>query len=435
MPNQLRPFSKRGPTVAQEMRSRTGSIGKIVRPPGAQHAAARFTQPLARELSRVMPDLAQAPPASTSTTSPRLSKLRAVAERIISQPSSQFYTPGIVIAIRDHRDNDVQCLAVGTDTAGRPLKPDTPFGIASATKLALGLAVLSLVDAGTLDLDAPLAHYLPDSVAAASDPAITLRAVLSHTAGLPLEVPPHLAPYQLGLTHNDVMAACLATPAELPPYTRVQYSNLGYGLLAVLLERTLGMRFPAVLRKTVFDPLGVRAWIGFDLPEIIIAVDDIDSPHAGTDLEPGNSIFWKQLELPWTSITTTARGLLALVDAYVDGAGIISPELASEARTDQTRNLSGGFASTAPFLGFNASHTMVWPQCAWGLGAEVRGNKRPHWTPVSCAQDSFGHIGSSGCVAWCDRDRGVSWAICGVRTTDSGWLTRYGPALGDAARS
>jgi hypothetical protein len=45
---------------------------------------------------------------------------------------------------------------------------------------------------------------------------------------------------------------------------------------------------------------------------------------------------------------------------------------------------------------------------------------------------SFGHAGASGCLAWRDPERDLSWALIGTRTADSGWLLRHGSAIGAA---
>ena len=99
----------------------------------------------------------------------------------------------------------------------------------------------------------------------------------------------------------------------------------------------------------------------------------------------------------------------------------------------QTQDLGGGFQTTDAFLGYNRSRAIAWPRCPWGLSVELRGDKRPHWTPSAAAPESFGQLGSSGCLAWCDPTRDVSWAILGTRTTDNGWMLRYAGAIGTAA--
>jgi beta-lactamase class C len=76
-----------------------------------------------------------------------------------------------------------------------------------------------------------------------------------------------------------------------------------------------------------------------------------------------------------------------------------------------------------------------WSPCPWGLGPDLRGAKQPHWAPLEAGPGSFGHSGASGCLAWHAPDHGVTWALLGARTADSGWLLRRSPAIGAAILS
>jgi hypothetical protein len=101
--------------------------------------------------------------------------------------------PGIALAVALGAE-PAQTLCMGCDAGGHELAPESLFPVASVTKLATALAVLRLVEAGRLALDDSLARHLPE--AAAARPGVTLRALLSHTAGLPLDLPDGAAPYR-----------------------------------------------------------------------------------------------------------------------------------------------------------------------------------------------------------------------------------------------
>ncbi len=327
--------------------------------------------------------------------------------------------PGIVVAAA-RGDGPVELLAVGQDAAGRPLVEDSLFPVASATKLATALAVLRLVDSGELALDDPLVRYLPG--AAAARPGVTLRTLLCHTGGLPIEPPERAALYAPGLDWPTLGRACLQTPPDEPPNRRVQYGNVGYGLLALIVERHSGQPFPAALEALVLAPLGVEGYLGAELPRPPAVLADVRSSHTGTALEPFNSAFWRSLALPWAGLVTNAAGALGLARAFLGlPAGFLSSGTLAEATSNQTGDLGGGFVPP-----------LFWEPCPWGLGPELRGAKAPHWAPPEAGPDSFGHSGASGCVAWADPAAGVAWALLGSRTADSGWLLRRGPAIGAA---
>lgn len=337
----------------------------------------------------------------------------------IQQARERFELPGVLVAVaRSHSEPRV--LVAGADAHGAPLSENSLVPVASITKLAVALCVLRLVEASRLDLDDPLERFAPE--AAAARPGVTVRLLLSHTAGLPDDVRPEDAPYRPGLDWNTLAAACVKTPPDEEPGLRVRYSNLGPGLLAVVIERLTGYVFSRVLQEQVFGPLGIEAYFGAEPPRSPAAIADVRSEHAGTDLEPYNSAFWRSLALPWGGMITTVQGCVALVRAFHDDPrGFLSDALCTEATRNQARGLAGGFFKP-----------LLWEPCPWGLGVELRGSKSPHWAPVEASPASFGHAGASGCLAWLDPEADTAWAIAGLRTIDNGWLVQAGPAIGSA---
>lgn len=326
--------------------------------------------------------------------------------------------PGLVLAAE--RGGAPSIVALGADAAGRPLDAASLFPVASITKMATALAALRLADQGALGLDDELAEHLPR--AAAAQPGVTIRTLLCHTSGLPLDVAPSAAPYAEGLSWERLGAACMATALDEPPWARVQYSNVGYGLLALTVEAATGRPFAEALRDTVLAPLGIEGYLGDEPPRAPALLADVRGSSAGTEREPFNSRFYRSLALPWAGLVTSAAGALAIVRAFLgEPAGFLSPALRQAATADQTGGLSGGFI--AP---------LRWSPCPWGLGPEVRGAKRPHWVPESAGPESFGHSGASGALAWAAPSSGIAWCILGARSADSGWLLRRSGAISEA---
>jgi beta-lactamase class C len=325
--------------------------------------------------------------------------------------------PGIAVAVA-RGPGPLEYHVAGADARGEPLAPDTLFPVASITKMATALAVLRLCDTGVIALDDELEQHVPEAVAAR--PGVTLRALLCHAAGLPIDVAPGAAPYAAGLDWHALGQACMLTPPEAEPWARVQYSNVGYGLLALAVERRTDQPFADTLARLVLGPLGAEAYLGAEPPRPPAAQADVRGRHAGTPLEPFNSHFYRSLALPWAGLVTSAAGALAIVRAFRDPR-FLSPQLGAAASSDQTGGLAGGFVEP-----------LRWSPCPWGLGPDVLGAKSPHWAPPEAGADSFGHSGASGCLAWCAPGAGVAWAILGARTADNGWLLRRAPAIGAA---
>jgi CubicO group peptidase (beta-lactamase class C family) len=334
----------------------------------------------------------------------------------VDQLAAQHNLPCVLVAWT--HGTDVEILAAGTDAAAAAPASTALFPVASVTKLATALAVLRLAASGRVALDDPLSLHVPQ--AAAGVAGVTLRSLLCHTAGLPDDVAPELAPYALGLTWERLAQACLATPLVRPPHSHVTYSNVGYGLLALVVERRTGLPFATALASLVLDPLRIEGYLGAEPPRLPVRVAGKLGEHAGTDLEPFNSAFWRSLAMPWAGLVTTAGGALALVRAFLGTpAGFLPPDLLQVATEDQTAGLAGGFTGW-----------LEWNPCPWGLGPELLGHKSPHMVPASAAPASFGHSGYSGCLAWADPATGAAYAVLGGTRFLAGWETFWRP-LGD----
>ena len=335
--------------------------------------------------------------------------LRAAVEATIAQ----VQMPGMVVAaVRDQ--GPVEVLAVGEDAAGHPLERDSLFSVASITKLGTAIALLRLVERGAIDLDDELRAYVPDAVASATD-GTTIRALMSHTAGMPGDPDPP-PPWTLDLDWRAYAAACERTARVTRPHTRVQYSNLDYALLGIVIERASGTSYQEALRGLGIEPLGIEAYIGQEPPRPTAVTINPGDGHAGTELSWPNSRFARSLGYPDYGLVTTAEGALALVRVFADvPGGILSRAMTAEARSDQVGDLGGGV------IGY-----YEWERAPWGLGPEIRGRKSPYWAPVEASQESFGHAGASGCLAWCDPAAGVAYAWLGTRGSDT-WMND--PAL------
>lgn len=340
-------------------------------------------------------------------------------ETIVRETMTKFEVPGLVML--SQRGNDrVVPLVFGADAAGVSVERDSLFIVASITKLATALTVLRLVDAGQAGLDDPLANYLP--MARAAQDGVTLRTMLCHTAGLPMDLPNQHELYGKATGWKELGPECLKVELEMPPRTRVVYGNVGYGLLGLVVEEISADSFLNSLRKLVLQPLGIEGYLGDEPPRESIRLADVQSRHVGTDIEPYNSPYYRGLGLPWSGLVTNADGALRLVRAFAGNPpNFLSEALQTEATRNQTGDLPGGYGGRFDY-----------PHSPWGLGADLKGDKKPHWTPPNASPRTFGHAGASGCVAWHDPDKNVSWAILGTRTADNGWLVRGAPKIAEA---
>jgi CubicO group peptidase (beta-lactamase class C family) len=288
----------------------------------------------------------------------------------------------------------------------RPVTTDTLFSLASITKLFTACAAMALVEDGLVALDEPLAVWLPE-FAPDERAQLTLRRLLTHTSGLPLDLGPE-EQERIGPTPS--LEAILDQYARLrpvvPPGSQVRYSNMNYGLLARVVERAGGEPFGAFLRRRILDPLGLTQTSLPPPPDIwdrLARVADTDEP--GAEHESFNSTWWRGLGLPYGGATAPAREVARFLTACLSERavpGFLTPPTLELMTHSHTGELSGGVP------GFSS-----WARADWGLGPELRGEKRLHPFGDLTSPETFGHLGLSGTMAWADPDSGL---VCVVLT-------------------
>jgi CubicO group peptidase (beta-lactamase class C family) len=326
--------------------------------------------------------------------------------------------------------------------SGRPWGRDTAAVIFSCTKGVLAILAYRLVDAGRLDLDAPIARYWPE-FADAGKATITVRDALSHRSGL--------AALDADLTAADVVAwtpVIRAIERQRPahdPATGHAYHPMTYGwIVGEVIRRVTGATPGAWLDATVRTPLGLHLWIG--APEAARAtvawmeppLPDEDSDAAreagqvaaadpaidrGATMggayafpsEAGYVTFndpaLQAAEIPGANGIATASALARLYAACVsDGPGprLLSPRSVEDALRVRS---SGRQLNGMPDDG-----------ARWGTGFQLAS---PPTQPM-LGPSSFGHAGAGGQLAFADADARLGFA----------WLGNQMGGYGDArARS
>ena len=181
--------------------------------------------------------------------------------------------PGMAIVVVDDQNVLWQEGFGYTDTdRAMAVTPDTPFSIQSMSKSFTALAVLMAVQDGLLDLDTPLSTYLPDfRVNSIFEPdaadKITLRHLLSHTAGFTHEAPVGNNYVIAPSTFESHVASIQDTWLRYPVGQRYAYSNLGIDMAAYILQEQSGVPFAEYARQRIFEPLGMTHST-FDIAEI-----------------------------------------------------------------------------------------------------------------------------------------------------------------------
>nr|WP_240982345.1 beta-lactamase family protein [Streptomyces sp. S3(2020)] len=169
--------------------------------------------------------------------------------------------PGITVATA-RGDRLTHCAGRGlSDRAAKaPATCDTVYDVMSITKQFTAAAILKLEMAGKLQVSDPIGRHLgrvPDDKR-----TITLHQLLTHTAGLPQSLGDDYDP----LTRAQMLAQAMKAPLQSGPGKEFHYSNLGYSLLAAVIEKVSGESYEHFLARHLFRPAGMTR-TGYVLPD------------------------------------------------------------------------------------------------------------------------------------------------------------------------
>jgi CubicO group peptidase (beta-lactamase class C family) len=163
--------------------------------------------------------------------------------------------------------------AYGTDPGKpRPVRVDMRFPIGSISKQFCAAAILLLQEDGKVSLDDPAGRYVADLGPAAN---VTLRQLLSHTAGLRDYWPQdYVFPRMMQpISRQELVATWAAKPLDFPPGTARQYSNTGYVVAGMVVEKVTGESLMHFLRRRIFEPLHMESVRDVDAEGL--AADDV----------------------------------------------------------------------------------------------------------------------------------------------------------------
>ncbi|MEM6348689.1 MAG: serine hydrolase domain-containing protein, partial [Bacteroidota bacterium] len=145
-----------------------------------------------------------------------------------------------------------------------PNQTDTKFRLGSISKQFTAMLIMQLVAEGKLELNAPLARYLPDYPKENAE-RITIHQLLTHSAGVPnnYDSPkPKVDKPDLIIPDNyrpqDLVAVFSGLPLDFTPGVRFSYSNSGYVVLGYLIEQITEKSFAQVLEEKILQPLGMK---------------------------------------------------------------------------------------------------------------------------------------------------------------------------------
>jgi CubicO group peptidase (beta-lactamase class C family) len=276
---------------------------------------------------------------------------------------------------------------------------DTIFDLASLTKvLATTAASMLLYERGALDLDMPLADIVPEFLSTPEPDRqrqrVTLRMLLAHSSGLPA----YERLFQRAGTREDLMNAATTIPLARSPGTHAEYSDIGFILLGLALERIAGESLDRFCQREVFGPLGMSNTC-------------YNPPASARD------------RIPPTADDRTFRHRLIQGEVQDENASVMGG-IAGHAGLFSTAHDVGRFAHAVlggglPFVRPETAALFTRreaspPGTCRALGWDTP--SRPSQSGQYFSERSYGHLGYTGTSLWIDPERCLSVTLLTNRT-------------------
>lgn len=317
-----------------------------------------------------------------------------------------------------------------------PWRADTIVIMNSIAKSMCALCTHILIDRGAIDFDAPVARYWPQ-FAAAGKQGVLIRHVLSHTDGVIFC--DHAPPGSWFDWDVHIRAIEKQEPAW-EPGTKGAYNSINIGfILGEVVRRVTGQTIGAFLREAVTEKLGADYHIGLRPDELARVSDMYRNPH---------NTFFKIAADPSTPLGRAFRSAPAFgyfqncpeirvreVPSFgghgnARAVARIYAALAGDGSIDGVRILSTAALQRAAQLVWDDQCIMTQRHLRMGYGFM---HNEPGTAPMGTNMAAFGHTGTGGAFAWCDRGRNLAFAYCTNLQREGTGIGPRGAALSVAA--
>jgi CubicO group peptidase (beta-lactamase class C family) len=292
----------------------------------------------------------------------------------------------------------VQCGATRlSHVFGDAKTPDATFLLGSISKPVAIAALMTLFDKGKFELDDAAQKYLPE-FKGGSRSKVTVRHLLTHTSGLPDQLPQNAELRSSHATLADFVNGAMEVPLHFEPGVKYEYSSMAILLAAEIAQRISGVDIKQFVEQAVLQPLnmqhsalGVGRLKADQVMPCQVEFGAVESGGGSVDSKnwDWNSAFWRQLGAPWGGQHASAPDVGSFLHEFLHPTGKL---FKSEVAELMIRNHNAtGIESRG--LGFDV-----------GMQSSCPG----------CSPSTFGHTGSTGTIAWSDPGRDLT---CVVLTT------------------
>jgi D-alanyl-D-alanine carboxypeptidase len=223
---------------------------------------------------------------------------------IRSETAKQFFRGSVLVGI-DGKIVFEKAYGPGDEEWGNANTVRTKFRIASLSKQFTAACILLLQERGRLNVHDPISRYLPGLPLAWQ--AITIHELLTHTSGVPNSTSSaeNASGDRIGATPQQLIDHVVNKPLNFAPGTNWSYSNTGYILLGIIVEKISGQSYADFLKTNIFEPLGMRD-SGYDR-----ARDIINERASGYDLIDGHIVNADFIDM---SVPFSAGGIYSTVE-------------------------------------------------------------------------------------------------------------------------
>ncbi len=186
--------------------------------------------------------------------------IHTASEDLLTEMTRVERFKGVALVMRG---NDIiHARAYGNATGETANRLNTAFHVGSITKQFTAVAIMQLVEKGSLVLDNPISDYLPEKYHSDFWSDVRLHHLLSHTSGIPdyavtREYYDVVDGWALGDTVEGMIREAMQRELEFKPGTDFEYSNIGYTLLGEIIEEQTDSLFEDYIQENLLDPLGM----------------------------------------------------------------------------------------------------------------------------------------------------------------------------------
>lgn len=308
------------------------------------------------------------------------------------------------------KDRVLHLAAIGdADVAAHvPMRTDAIFWIASMTKPLTGTSILMLQDEGKLNIEDPVAKFIPEFAAIktpSGKPAnLTLRHLLTHTSGLSEATSDE---QKTARTLSDLIPHFVHKPTKFEPGEKWMYCQSGINTLGRIIEIASGQPLPEFFEKRITGPLGMRDTTFYPSAAQQARIARTYSKNKETGkLEPASVSLFAGRDLADTNRVPLANGgLYSTASDY----GRFCQMLLNRGKLDGHTYLSPASLKLMSSILSGDVKTGFTPGNGWGTAVCVV--REPQGVTAMLSPGTFGHGGAYGTQAWIDPLKGVAYVL------------------------